>query len=108
MCRASFACDRAGARAQACEPLAHHPPWRARCRLQSHAEGARTGPESSMVKVFWSELDIRMHELAEKNQADELTPAEEIELQSYLKVGLFLDLIHARARRSLQAPARRR
>jgi alkylation response protein AidB-like acyl-CoA dehydrogenase len=26
--------------------------------------GARTGPESSMVKVFWSELDIRLHELA--------------------------------------------
>jgi hypothetical protein len=50
----------------------------------------------------------RMHELAKKNQDDELTPAEQIELQSYLKVGLFLDLIHARARRSLQASARRR
>ena len=24
----------------------------------------RTGPESSMVKVFWSELDVRLHELA--------------------------------------------
>ena len=43
----------------------------------------------------------RMHELALKNQADELTPAEEVELQSYLNVGLFLDLIHAKARRSL-------
>jgi hypothetical protein len=28
------------------------------------AEGARTGAESSMVKVFWSELDVRLHELA--------------------------------------------
>jgi alkylation response protein AidB-like acyl-CoA dehydrogenase len=27
-------------------------------------EGASTGPESSMVKVFWSELDVRLHELA--------------------------------------------
>jgi len=26
--------------------------------------GAGTGPESSMVKVFWSELDVRLHELA--------------------------------------------
>jgi hypothetical protein len=43
----------------------------------------------------------RMHELALKNQADDLTPAEEDELQSYLKVGLFIDLIHAKARLSL-------
>jgi alkylation response protein AidB-like acyl-CoA dehydrogenase len=27
-------------------------------------EGARSGPESSLVKIFWSELDVRMHELA--------------------------------------------
>jgi alkylation response protein AidB-like acyl-CoA dehydrogenase len=27
-------------------------------------EGASTGPESSMVKVFWSDLDVRLHELA--------------------------------------------
>jgi alkylation response protein AidB-like acyl-CoA dehydrogenase len=27
-------------------------------------DGAGTGPESSMVKVFWSELDLRLHELA--------------------------------------------
>jgi len=27
-------------------------------------DGAGTGPESSMVKVFWSELDVRLHELA--------------------------------------------
>ena len=27
-------------------------------------EGERTGPESSMVKLFWSELDVQLHELA--------------------------------------------
>jgi alkylation response protein AidB-like acyl-CoA dehydrogenase len=27
-------------------------------------DGARTGAESSMVKVFWSELDVRLHDLA--------------------------------------------
>jgi alkylation response protein AidB-like acyl-CoA dehydrogenase len=26
--------------------------------------GQKTGPESSMVKVFWSELDVELHELA--------------------------------------------
>jgi alkylation response protein AidB-like acyl-CoA dehydrogenase len=28
------------------------------------AEGGELGAESSMMKVFWSELDVRMHELA--------------------------------------------
>ena len=27
-------------------------------------EGERTGAESSLVKMFWSELDVRLHELA--------------------------------------------
>jgi alkylation response protein AidB-like acyl-CoA dehydrogenase len=27
-------------------------------------EGGRTGPESSLVKIFWSELDVRLHETA--------------------------------------------
>jgi hypothetical protein len=49
----------------------------------------------------------RMHELAQKNQADELTAKEEIELLGYLKVGLFLDLIHAKAAKSLRPVSRR-
>jgi alkylation response protein AidB-like acyl-CoA dehydrogenase len=27
-------------------------------------EGRRTGPEASLVKIFWSELDVRLHETA--------------------------------------------
>jgi alkylation response protein AidB-like acyl-CoA dehydrogenase len=27
-------------------------------------DGGRTGPESSLVKIFWSELDVRLHETA--------------------------------------------
>jgi alkylation response protein AidB-like acyl-CoA dehydrogenase len=27
-------------------------------------EGGRTGPETSLVKLFWSELDVRLHETA--------------------------------------------
>src|SRR5205823_1985463 len=28
------------------------------------AAGGRTGPESSLTKLFWSELDVRLHETA--------------------------------------------
>jgi hypothetical protein len=62
----------------------------------------------ALLRFEFDEEDrTRMHELALKNQADELTPEEEVELRGYLKVGLFLDLIHAKARRSLQTPSRR-
>jgi alkylation response protein AidB-like acyl-CoA dehydrogenase len=33
--------------------------------------GQKTGPESSMVKVFWSELDVELHELALELLRDE-------------------------------------
>ena len=56
----------------------------------------------AFLRFDFDEADrARMHELAIKNQADNLTPREEIELQSYIKVGLFLDLIHAKASVSL-------
>jgi len=38
--------------------------WQTFWTVTRMAEGERTGPESSMVKVFWSELDVRLHELA--------------------------------------------
>ncbi|MSW05924.1 MAG: acyl-CoA dehydrogenase, partial [Actinobacteria bacterium] len=28
------------------------------------SKGGHAGPEASMVKIFWSELDVRLHELA--------------------------------------------
>src|SRR6478752_455060 len=38
--------------------------WQTFWTVTRIVEGMRTGPESSMVKVFWSELDVRLHELA--------------------------------------------
>jgi alkylation response protein AidB-like acyl-CoA dehydrogenase len=38
--------------------------WQTFATVTRIAQGQKTGPESSMVKVFWSELDIRLHELA--------------------------------------------
>ena len=53
------------------------------------------------LKYEQSDLD-RLHELVVKNQDDELTPAEKEELESYLRVSAFLDLMHAKARYSLR------
>jgi hypothetical protein len=53
------------------------------------------------LKFEQSDLD-RMHELAVRNQDDELTPAEKEELQDYLRISAFLDLMHAKARYSLR------
>lgn len=50
----------------------------------------------------------RMHQLAVKNQEGKLTGREQEELESYLHVGLFLDLMHSKARRSLKRNASRR
>ena len=38
--------------------------WQTFWTVTRIVEGMHTGPESSMVKVFWSELDVRLHELA--------------------------------------------
>ncbi len=52
-------------------------------------------------KFEQSDLD-RLHELVVKNQDDDLTPAEKEELEGYLRVSAFLDLMHAKARYSLR------
>jgi hypothetical protein len=44
----------------------------------------------------------RMHELAEKNQGGELSVAEQQDLDDYVRVGRFLDLLAAKARLPLK------
>ena len=44
----------------------------------------------------------RMHELAVKAQEGTLTDQEQAELEEYRRVGRLLDLMHSKARRSLQ------
>jgi hypothetical protein len=44
----------------------------------------------------------RIQELVTKNQDDALTPPEKADLESYLRVSAFVDLMHAKARRSLK------
>jgi alkylation response protein AidB-like acyl-CoA dehydrogenase len=38
--------------------------WQTFWTVTRLVEGGRAGAESSLVKLFWSELDVRMHELA--------------------------------------------
>ena len=72
-------------------------------RLIRPSEKLSQAAARALLRLNFDEADrARMHELAIKNQADELTPKEESELQSYLKVGLIVDLIHAKANHSLR------
>ncbi len=45
----------------------------------------------------------RMNQLAAKNRAGKLTPTEEQELNSYIRVGQMLGILQSKARRSLRA-----
>lgn len=51
---------------------------------------------------FEEEDQNRMRELAERNQAGQLTPQEQEELRSYVKAGHLLALLHSKARKSLK------
>jgi hypothetical protein len=51
---------------------------------------------------FGVEDITRMNELAEKNNQGLLNETEQQEMEKYLRVGNFLNLLHAKARRSLQ------
>ena len=44
----------------------------------------------------------KLHMLVTKNQAGALTATEKADLESYLRVSSFFDLMHAKARRSLK------
>lgn len=56
----------------------------------------------------WLNMDFdphdreRMHALAVKSQDGSLTPQEQIELDSYRRVGRLLDMMHSKARLSLK------
>jgi hypothetical protein len=62
-------------------------------------------PEAAraLLDIRFTDSDLaRIHELAVKNQDDDLTPADKADLESYLRISSFLDLMHAKARRSLK------
>jgi hypothetical protein len=63
-------------------------------------------PEAAraLLDLGFSEEDRKkMHELAVKNQQGKLLPEEERELDSYVRIGRFLDLLSAKAAKSLKS-----
>ena len=53
---------------------------------------------------FAEEDQARMKDLAERNQDGALSAEEQEELQSFVRAGHLLALLHSKARQSLQAP----
>jgi hypothetical protein len=51
---------------------------------------------------FGDDDQARMRDLAERNQEGALSPEERQELQSYVKAGHLLALLHSKARKSLK------
>jgi hypothetical protein len=67
-------------------------------------ESGNLSPEvaRSILKLELGEQDrARMHELAVRGQAGNLTEAEDAELETYCRVGRLLDMMRSKARRSL-------
>jgi hypothetical protein len=57
----------------------------------------------AMLRMSLDQSDLdRLHDLVVKNQDDALTPAEKTELESYLRISLMVDLMHAEALRALK------
>ena len=52
------------------------------------------------------EAKIRIRELLQNKNAGTISPAEQTTLQEYLITGEFLDLLHAKARRTLRQSGR--
>jgi hypothetical protein len=61
----------------------------------------RDAAQSILDLRFSDDARQRMDELAEKNRRDEMSAAERAEMEKYLRVGNFINLLQARARRSL-------
>ncbi len=57
----------------------------------------------SIIDVEFDERDkSRMHDLADRNQADALTATEKEELHGYAKAGTLLGILKSKARRTLK------
>jgi hypothetical protein len=72
------------------------------------AGAAEMSPEAAQALLrfrFNAAAIARMNQLAEKNRQGAIAPSERTLLERYLRVGNFLDLVHAKARCALAEPA---
>jgi hypothetical protein len=71
--------------------------------IQPDHDGLSSAAARALLKLeFTADDRLRMHELAVKNQADDLATDERRELDDYLRIGRLLDLLGAKARLSLK------
>jgi hypothetical protein len=69
---------------------------------------AEDSPEAAepLLGYRFAQRDLdRLNDLVERNREDALSDAEKEELESYLRISSFLDLLHAGARRPLDGEA---
>ena len=63
----------------------------------------------SIVDLEFSKRDkARMHDLAVRNQNDELSPSEKEELFAFAKAGTLLSILQSKARRTLKIKLKKR
>jgi hypothetical protein len=74
-------------------------------RLLEHGEVSLTIPAAEYILgLTFSESECgRMHELSVKAQEDKLTEAEQVEIDSYERVGTLLSIWKSKARKVLKA-----
>jgi hypothetical protein len=71
--------------------------------IQPEQESFSPAAAEALMSLEFAAADRRrMHELAEKARAGSLTEAEQEEVASYERVGSFLSLLKAKARRCLK------
>jgi hypothetical protein len=76
--------------------------------IQPHQSDLPPAAAEAFLKFAFEQQDIaRMHELAKKNQAGTLNESDRCELESYLHVGMMIDLLHAKARLRLSKDRKR-
>jgi hypothetical protein len=74
--------------------------------IQPERDNLPSAAAEALLRLKFDQVDLdRMHELVVKNQDDALTTMERDELESYLRISAFVDLMHAKARRSLKRHA---
>lgn len=71
--------------------------------IQPERDNLPSEAAEALLRLNFDRVDLdRMHELVVKNQDDALSNDELSELESYLRLSSLLDLMHAKARRSLK------
>jgi len=74
--------------------------------IESDTAGMSSEAAQALLRFRFNTVAVaRMNELAEKNRQGTIAPSERALLERYLRVGYFLNLIHAKARCALAAPA---